>query len=198
MKMPVFHTITLILAIFVSQGCKKELSTESGQPLQSSEWLKPGENAPEWQNKNVDGIGPAQVLEIADPAITQELINSSVVLVYGNLGGYPAQIRQPGKIELMRLLVSYMRGNNPRTDVWSGMPIPGKMLILLTNPDNEYDPYGNAKGHEFRYFFVPKYNPDAVGKKPAEGSSNLLAKYTEADLRNMSYEQFIAAAGLKK
>jgi hypothetical protein len=78
------------------------------------------------------------------------------------------------------------------------MPIPGKMLILLTNPDNEYDPYGNAKGHEFRYFFVPKYNPDAVGKKPTEGSSNLLAKYTEADLRNMSYEQFIAAAGLKK
>lgn len=198
MKINGFLTAMILLAAVVSGGCKKEMSTQSGQPLQSSEWLIPGKNAPEWQNKIIDGIGPAQVLEIQDPAITPELIKSSIVLVYGNLSGYPAQIRQPGKIELMRLLVSYIRGNNPRTDVWSGMPIPGKMLILLTNPDNEYDPYGNAPGHEFRYFFVPKHDPNSVGKKPADGSSNLLAKYTETDLRNMSYEQFIQAAGLKK
>ncbi len=198
MKTGSFYVMMLLWAGLYIAGCKKELSTQSGQPLQSSEWLVPGINAPDWQNKNIDGIGPAQVMEITDPSITPELIQSSVVLVYANLGGYPSHIRQPGKIEQTRLLVSYMRGNNPRTDVWSGMPLPGKMLILLTNPDNEYDPYGNAAGHQFRYFFIPKYDPNAAGKKPAEGSSSLLAKYSETDLRNMSYEQFIEAAGLKK
>ena len=198
MKINGFFSAILLFSALIWSGCKKELVTQSGQPLQSSEWLIPGQNAPVWQNQNIDGIGPAQVLEINDPTITPELIQSSIVLVYGNLVGYPAQIRQPGKIELMRLLVSYIRGNNPRTDVWSGMPVPGKMLIFLTNPDNEYDPYGNAAGHQFRYFFVPKHNPGSVWKKPAEGTSNLLAKYTETDLRNMSYEQFIEAAGLKK
>ncbi len=198
MKLQGFFIGILSLTALISVSCRKNIATRSGHPLKGSEWLVPGKNAPKWQTKNVDGIGPAQVLEITDPSITPELIQSSVVLVYANLGGYPAAIRQPGKIELTRLLVSYMRGNNPRTDVWSGMPVPGKMLILLTNPDNEYDPYGNAEGHSFRYFFIPKYDPNAAGKKPADGSSNLMSKYTETDLRNMSYEQFIEAAGLKK
>jgi hypothetical protein len=198
MKINGFFSAMMLFSAVISGSCKKDISTQGGQPLQSSEWLVPGDNAPVWQNKNIDGIGPAQVLEITDPAITPELIKNSVVLVYGNLGGYPAAIRQPGKVELMRLLVSYIRGNNPRTDVWSGMPVAGKMLIMLTNPDNEYDPYGNAPGHIFRYFFVPKYDPNAVGKKPAEGASTLLAKYSEDDLRNMTYEQFCEAAGVKK
>ena len=200
MKMHTYLALstTLILGLTGIGGCKKQPVAQPSQPLQSSEWLIPGGNAPDWQNKTVPGIGPAQVLEIDDPSITPESIQSSVVLVYGNLAGYPANIWPAEKVGLMRLLVGYTRGILPRTDVWSGMPTPGKMLILLTNPDNEYDPYGNLPGHRFRYFFVPKYDPTTAGRKPADGASTLLAKYSESDLRNMTYEQFCEVAGLKK
>jgi hypothetical protein len=56
----------LIAGLTSIGGCKKQPVAQPSQPLQSSEWLIPGGNAPDWQNKTVPGIGPAKVGALRD------------------------------------------------------------------------------------------------------------------------------------
>lgn len=180
-------------------SCAKPKDPAPPPTIQSSNWIFPGSMPGlNWKKQEIPGIGKALVLDLPDDAINTETINNSVVLVYAKLNGYSPGIWPTHKVGLMRLMVNYKLGVNNRTDVWSAMPSPGKMSILLTNADNEYDPWGESNLHSFRYIMVPKYDPSGTGKKPVNGSSTLLSRYSESDLRTMSYEQFCKVAGLSK
>ncbi len=188
------------MALFcvVLAGCEKSNSTPEAPQIQSSEWIFPGTGGLNWEKTELPGIGKALVLNVPDPSLTEESIKNSIMLVYAKLNGYSPAIWPKGKVALMRAMLTYKLGNNYRTDVWSALPTPGTLSILLTNPDNEYDPWGQSNLHSFRYIIVPKYDPSGSGRKPAQGSSNLMSRFSENDLRNMSYDQLCEIAGLEK
>jgi len=179
-------------------ACKKGEKKPEVPQTQSSEWIYSGANGLQWEKTDLPGIGKALALVVPDASLTEESIKNSILLVYAKLNGYSQGIWPSGKVALMRATLTYKLGNNYRTDVWSALPTPGKLSILLTNADNEYDPWGESSLHSFRYIIVPKYDPSGSGRKPAEGSSNLLSRFSETDLRKMSYEQLCELAGLEK
>lgn len=189
----------LMLGVAGNTSCKKPQPTAPPPTVQSSEWISPhAGTALQWTKQELPGIGKALVLDIPDDAITTETINNSVILVYARLNGYSPGIWPTNKVGLMRLILTYKIGVNSRTDVWSATATPGKMSILLTNADNEYEPWAGSDLHSFRYILVPKYDPSGTGKKPVNGASTILSRYSESDLRTMTYEQFCNIAGLKK
>lgn len=191
-------TAFCMLLFMTTLGCKKGTQTTEAPQIQSSSWIFPGSNGLNWKKTDLPGIGKALSLTIPDESLTDESIKNSILLVYCKLNGYSPAIWPTGKVALMRAMLSYKLGNNIRTDVWSALPVPGELKILLTNPDNEYDPWGESNLHSFRYIMVPKYDPSGTGRKPADGSSNLLSRFSETDLRTMSYEQLCEIAGLSK
>ena len=194
---PVLTGIGLLICL-AAPACKKNPPASEVPQIQTSNWIYPGSNGLQWKKTDLPVIGKALTLTVPDALLTEESIKNSILLVYAKLNGYSPAIWPTGKVVLMRTMVTYKLGNNSRTDVWSALPKPGELNILLTNPDNEYDPWGESNLHSFRYIIVPKYDPSITGRKPAEGSSNLLSRFSETDLRNMSYEQLCEIAGLPK
>lgn len=187
------------LLLFWIVGCKKPQQTVEEANVKSSPWLSTAAvSTLKWQEKTLDGIGKALTLELTDPDITEETVRNSVMLVYGRLHGYESHIWPRNQVKLLRALVEYQHGFLRRSDVWSAYLQPGKITILLTNAANEYAPYGPSPKNEFRYVFVPKTGSVATGKKPSGNSAGIMARYSESDLRNMSYEQFCSIAGLEK
>lgn len=189
-----------LLLLFVSAaiGCKKQEPVPADAQVMSSAWQSTKINPTlVWKEQTFDGIGKALTLELTDPEITADVIKNSIMFVYGRLNGYDGHIWPHNQVKLLRTLVEYRLGVLNRTDIWSAMPQEGKITVMLTNVANEYVPYGPSGKHEFRYIFIPKSGTVVTGKKPGSGA-NILARYSESDLRNMSYEQFCEVAGLDK
>lgn len=127
------------------------------------------------------GFGGINLLDHdeAAPEITQAILDTGVILVYGKLNGYVSTIWVEDDVSLLPIVVTY--GTSPtQIDTWNAILTPGNVRIRFTNNNNTYT--NLAINHSFRYVVVP----EAVSSK----SANL-------NYRKMSYEEVVDHFGLE-
>jgi len=90
---------------------------------------------------------------IAASKITQAVLNSGTVLVYGKLNGYNPVIWPTDQVSILPIEITYMNGTTQNIDSWSGLISLGNVTIDLASSSNAYTNISNA--HQFRYVIIP-------------------------------------------
>ena len=88
-----------------------------------------------------------------DSAITQEILDSGIVLTYGKLDGYTSLIWPTNQVSLMPITLVYRIGATIYTDSWSALATVGNLRIQFTNDKNYYNSV--SPDHQFRYIIIP-------------------------------------------
>ena len=86
-------------------------------------------------------------------AITQELLDSGIVLTYGKLDGYTGSIWPMNQVSLMPITLVYKVGATIYTDSWSALVTAGNLRIQFTNDKNYYNSV--SPDNQFRYVIIP-------------------------------------------
>jgi hypothetical protein len=180
MSHPVNHTqviskvfiFSLILIVVFVCSCKKGDTGPKGPAGAAnviySDWFVPSSYTIStiFGIKHFDHTKPV-------PAITQAIIDSGMVLTYGKLSGYNAQLWPAGQIGQLPVSLTYVQGNT-MTDTWSAFDSVGKLRINFVNDQNYYTSISTQ--HSFRYIIIPG------GVKASNGGRRI-------DLRSMSYNE---------
>lgn len=91
--------------------------------------------------------------DLSAPEITQGIIDSGVVLVYGKLEGYVNSVWPDGQISLMPIVINTILGDAAETDTWSALILTEIVKIRFVNSINRYSTV--SKSHSFRYVVIP-------------------------------------------
>ena len=118
----------------------------------SSDWFKPNAYV---LTENIFGIDYIEYDQAA-PEITQDIIDSGVVLVYGMLNGYTSTVWPTNQVSLMPILLSYISSGATQTDTWSAIISAGNVRIRFVNNTNLYSTV--STNHSFRYVVIPSSN----------------------------------------
>lgn len=86
-------------------------------------------------------------------AITQPVLDSGTVLVYGKLDGYVTSIWPTTQVALLPIVITYMDGATANIDTWSALITLGNVKIQLQSSLNAYGSISTA--HKFRYIVIP-------------------------------------------
>lgn len=100
------------------------------------------------------GFGGIILLEHDQEAteITQEIIDSGVVLVYGKLNGYNPSIWPTDQVSLLPIILTYDL-SPADIDTWTALLSVGNIKIRFTNNNNRYSSLNT--NHSFRYLIIP-------------------------------------------
>jgi hypothetical protein len=192
-------TYISLLSIFILSlsSCKKEktpTSTVSG--VTGSEWFFPVQNGKSiWDRYSTINGGRYFRTEMLASDITQEVMNNSVILIYGKLTGYDGAVWQLDHVGLLPTVI-YRTAFFESTDDWTVALSPGRISIRIQNSQSYYPNGEPDPGHSFRYIVIPKSSATVTGQKP--NNQNPLCRYSESELRSLSYDEICATAGLKK
>jgi hypothetical protein len=133
--------------------------------------------------------------------ITQQVLDSGVVLTYGKLDGYTSVIWPTAQVSLLPIIVTYMEGATIYNDTWSALATPGNLRIQFVDDKNLYNGISNA--HQFRYVVIPGGQKSTVASvKPGLYFSNgkqLDAAAVNAVIHNyakMSYADVCRSLGI--
>ena len=166
---------------------------ESG--ITGSEWFMPVGKTSLWEELGTVNGGKYFRTQMTAEDITSETIENSVILLYAKLSGYDAGIWEEGHVGLLPTkIITSIAANN--TDEWTMAVSPGQISIRLQNSDYFYPSGGPNAGHQFRYIIIPKASSRVTGQK--SGSTNPLSRYSESELRDLSYDDICRQAGIKK
>ena len=113
--------------------------------------------------------------------ITQELLDTGAVLVFGKLNGYAAAIWPNDNVGQLPISVQYALG---QLDVWTAKSSVGNLQIHFVNNTNLYSSINTA--YEFRYVIIP--GGVALGDSVPRG----------VDLHSLSYEEVLEILGIPK
>jgi hypothetical protein len=140
----VFSAVLLISFI----GCKKGKDGPPGTAnVKFSPWFTPTT----YQKDTIFGRwGFNYVKDV--PEITQAILDSGTVLVYGKLLGYNQAIWPTNQVGLLPITITYVQGG-AQMDVWSSTSYPGKLKIRFINDNNIYTSISTQ--HQFRYVIIP-------------------------------------------
>ena len=154
-----------------------------------SGWFTP----PSWTEDTVFGIYQFFYND-STTAITQGVLDSGVVMTFGQLDGYITSIWPTNQVAQLPIAITYMEGSTTYTDTWSALATPGNLQIQFVNNMNLYGGISNA--HKFRYVIIPggasvgttSENP---GLKSGNGSLQTSSAVREVirNYRQMSYSQ---------
>lgn len=188
-------TAALTLAL---GSCTKEpkgpATLNSG--IKGSEWFAPDASGNGgWEELTIVTGGRYYRMEMPAPDISHQEIENSVILVYAKLTGYDESELEPDKVILLPATV-YRKLTLPSVDEWSVGVSSGRISVRLQNSQNYYPGGKPDKGHSFRYIIIPKATAWVTGQKPE--TQNPLSRYSESELRSLSYDQICETAGLKK
>lgn len=140
-----------------------------------SDWFMPES----WTSSEVFGRTVFSYEEPA-PEITQDILDSGVVLVYGKLNGYSSTIWPTNQVSQLPITIQYAQAES-QIDVWSANLRPDTLKLTLTNNTDVYGSISTV--HEFRYLILP-------GGAPVSTST---AGVVDADL---SYEKMLELYGV--
>lgn len=153
--------LALLAGLLCAAACKKGDPGPPGPPGPAgpagtpgktnvfySNWFRP----PAYVKDTVFGIFGFKHNEPA-PLITQGIIDSGVVLVYGKLLGYVATVWPVNQVQLMPIDLTYIQSGKTQTDTWNARPSAGNLQIRFVNNTNEYNAISTA--HQFRYVIIP-------------------------------------------
>lgn len=93
-------------------------------------------------------------------SITQSVLDSGAVLVYGKLLGYNPTVWPANRVSQLPISLTYKQSGNTNEDTWSGLASPGNLRIRFVNDHNEYNVI--ATQHQFRYIIIPGGKKDGV------------------------------------
>ena len=194
--------VLLALIVTISMSCSGD-DGEMGSPglngtngidgedgnanVMYSDWFKP----PTYNLST--GFGGINLLEHDEAAseITQEILDTGVVLVYGNLRGYTTSIWPFQHVALLPLTLTY--GVSPTNiDTWTALLSVGNIKIRFINNNNTYNSLGTS--HEFRYIIIPS-SDDISASKSDNKSKNIVDELSEAGVDINNYEEVLSYYG---
>lgn len=144
-----FKTFLFLLVLTATvTSCKKGDTGPAGTAnVIYSDWFKPAS----YTKDTIFGIYGFSYTQSA-PEITQQVVDTGTVIVYGKLLGYNPAIWPTTQIAQLPISLTYVQGST-MTDTWSPLVSPGKVKIRFINDKNYY---GNiATTHQFRYIIIP-------------------------------------------
>ncbi|HWK05774.1 MAG TPA: hypothetical protein VNS58_19170 [Puia sp.] len=111
------------------------------------------------------------IYDKATTDITQPVLDSGVVLVYGKLDGYITSVWPTAQVAVLPINITYMIGSSPNIDTWSALATLGNLRIQLQSSLNAYDLISTL--HQFRYIIIPGGTKSAVASvKPGISTAN--------------------------
>lgn len=194
------HWLYLIGFILIAStaGCRPEeqlKKAEQAGPI-GSEWFSPVTSTTNlWRPVMNDQQSTLYEFDIPMPDVTENTISGSIIMVYGKLMGYERYIWQRDKVGLFPLALN-TNATLTTFDFWKVDIQPGKAIVSVQNTDNNYTTGTLNSGHQFRYIIIPKTGGIVTGQKP--DGLEVLARYSEVELRQMTYEELCEVTGLKK
>ena len=116
--------------------------------VMASDWFKPSSYILS------TGFGGINLLEHdqAAPEITQEIIDTGVVLVYGKLNGYISSVWPTDQVSLLPITLTYSV-SPANIDTFTALLSVGNIKIRFINNNNTYSSLGT--NHFFRYVVIP-------------------------------------------
>lgn len=136
------------LPALLMMSCKKGDTGPAGTAnVMFSDWFKPET----YKKDTVFGIWGFNYTQDA-PGITQNVLDSGTVIVYGKLLGYNSLIWPTHQISALPVSLTYVSGST-MTDTWSSLASVGKVKIRFVNDKNFWTAISNA--HMFRYIIIP-------------------------------------------
>lgn len=190
--------ITFLAVLTLLASCKKEplKSTTANNGIVGSEWFFPvTETQNLWEELGIVTGGTYFRTEFFAPDISNQTIENSVILLYANLTGYDHADWPKGHIGLLPTVVYKTNGIHSADD-WTMGISSHRLSIRLQNSKSFYPNGGPDKGHSFRYIIIPKSTAVVTGQKPT--NQNPLSRYSESELRNLTYDEICNTAGIKK
>ncbi len=143
--------------------------------VMSSDWFTPSSYALSTGFRGTNLLDHDQ--SVAE--ITQDIIDTGVVLVYGNLDGYVTSIWPLNQIALLPIVVTYGT-SAAQIDTWTAMLSVGNIKIRFINNNNLYTSL--AASHKFRYIIIPS-SGSTSGRIANESIADILAN-TGVDINN--------------
>jgi len=155
MKKLIYFSVFFAGLMLVSVSCKKG-NLDGPTPVYYSDWITPG---PYTQSTKLGVI--YYDANISAPRITNDVLNNSVVLVYGKLDGYDPSIWPTDQVSLLPLTLFYQQNSGTGaffqfTDIWAPHITKGNIDINFTHEALTV-PSGSP-GFQFRYVIVPGNN----------------------------------------
>ena len=131
-----------------------------------SDWFTPGS----YTKDTVFGIYQFYYND-STTAITQAILDSGVVITFGQLDGYTTAIWPTSQVAALPITISYIEGATTYTDTWSALATPGNLQIQFVDNLNLYNGISNA--HKFRYVIIPAgASVTTTSVKPGQESGN--------------------------
>ena len=124
-------------------------------------------------------------------ALTQPIVDSGTVIVFGKLDGYISSVWPTAQVSALPISITYMDGSSPNIDTWSALITTGNLRIRLVSSLNAYGSVSNA--HQFRYIIIPGGTKATASLRPGQvtGRGNVLLNYSQ-----MSYEEVCQQLGV--
>ncbi|RZS76134.1 hypothetical protein [Pseudobacter ginsenosidimutans] len=154
MKPVIYFVLLTSLVLTMGSSCKKGDTGPAGTAnVFFSEWFTPTP----YIKDTVFGVWGFKYNKPV-PAITQKILDSGSVLVYGKLLGYNPAVWPTNQVSQLPISITYMQGGH-QVDIWEALVTPGNIRIRFTNDHNIYTSI--ATQHQFRYVIIPGGMPTA-------------------------------------
>lgn len=130
------------------QGAAGKDGQDGNASVVSSDWFTPSSHTLSI------GFGGINLLDHDQEAteITQEIIDSGVVLVYGKLNGYISSVWPTDQVSLLPIILTYSV-SPANIDTFTELLSVGNIKIRFTNNNNAYSSV--STNHQFRYVIIP-------------------------------------------
>jgi len=119
--------------------------------------------------------------EKSAPEITQPILDSGLVIVFGKLLGYTPSVWPTNQVSQLPISLTYVQSGSTMTDTWSALTAPQKLTIRFVNDKNDYNVIATA--HQFRYVIVP-------------GGVKISGRAAEGNYQQMSYSELCTLFGI--
>jgi hypothetical protein len=146
----------IIAVLLIISSCTKEgdagpQGPEGNANVIYSNWYTPST----YKKDTIFGIWGFSHTQAA-PAITQAVLDSGTVLVFGKMLGYNPAVWPTGTVGQLPIMINYMQGGL-QVDTWQYYATVGNLRIRFTNDHNIYTSIANQ--HQFRYIIIPGSTP---------------------------------------
>ena len=154
MKHMITPAICTLVLMFSISSCKKGDIGPAGPAGTAnviySDWF----TASPWVKDTVFNIWGFNYNKAA-AALTQPVLDSGAVLVFGKLSGYNTLIWPTGQVGQLPVTVTYSftSGGTIYNDTWSAFATVGNVRIRFVDDRNYYGSI--ATSHQFRYIVIP-------------------------------------------
>jgi hypothetical protein len=145
-----------------------------------SDWFRPADT--DWIETDMDLVDRFSY-DIAAPGVTQNILDSGVVLVYAKLLQYPDWIWASNEIGLLPVSITYWYLTTKVIDIWSALPSPGNIRVNFQRGGQV--PFGN---NWFRYIIIPGGVLGGIAAPTNPSSAGNRTSLTK-QLKNMNYEE---------